>query len=1210
MKSCRIRCYASLLLLFIITQTFAQDQRAFNQNASRSNHTRGLSISFSPVYSSALNNSNDSLLFRGSGAGFRFGADYFWNKAGIGFISGFGSSSPADAAINNFLKQSSIPSDQLFITKSNQQNMYLLLGPSVRFGNAVQLYAHAKAGLFINNSGLVSIQQRGSTKPAYRNESTGKSIYPGFQTGLNVQYSLKSDVWSFGIGADYMSTKTEVMNYDGRRGGGIEGLKLSQNINDIVAGITIRYTILSPRDQASGQSTGKRLLPTVNKREVMTSRDAQTGLASGKRVLPTVNKREIAIDEPGVQNAMQGCGAVTKKITNPDGTTEEMSFACTADALAYERQTPKRDFGDRATWSSSEPAFRSISNTSGSKGIVSGRLTWTSTGGGMGIVTNNMVGGAVRNGSTTMNSQTSSTRQTNQSSFGTLVRLSAREASSGMATGRRSRDAASGMATGKRQYEPVFDEQEDEVCAPWLATVKSNPLYKGNMQVQNNPLYKGNERTAGGADEDCDGIAGIMVSLVDIQSGAVVAKTKTETCGDFFFANVPEGTYIVKLSGSFTGKKGYDIYLKSKTDLAGGIQQSDAPVQLMLNTGDENNGMSQKAGISTSRSNIRTKTLTVIEADLDGDGEFELAKVLAGLSDGTTKDVTAFSRMSAAGAVKKVTVRGWDPKKKEAIAGTANSVNEYTISIDADNGVLLTNQYDNGKKEEIRVIAKISQHPNVVQFVVQVDAAGMDQKIKTKSNIKNDRVAAGDVTDDGATAMKMDQKIKTKSNIKNDRVAAGDVTDDGVMVMKMDQKIKTKSNIKNDRMAAGDVDGDGIWSPRSNIKMLQYATGDVDGDGKAEMTLGAAFVPGGGVISAAMSPGEPIPGIDVKLGKNPGGQSLQSTTSNSNGEFEFTKLEAGDYFITVEQKIIINDETIVTVTGDAAETRESNVDKEPQMRKGWDGVVKGGAINSRDNEMITMDVNEPTTFRWTPLVPKPKEPVTYKLRVWQLMQGQNGTQAMKSNTPIVEKKVIDVNEASVQGILTGPCKPPYLCDFIWSVQAVNREGKSINSAFDNQAWNFSVAQPDNTGGSVTKAQDHNSSRSNKTSSIVAGDPDDAGDPTKKTNPMPVRWSAPEVLTSILIEADLDGDGEYESNVSNKISDELIMDKDGNVTTPQQKAGVSTSRSNIRSRGNFSDKGDGLYVYYGTAVIDDKEVALKIISKSTHDMQMGAIRNLK
>ena len=167
-----------ILLLFLTSFLQAQDTRSFNQNSSRSNHTQTLSLSFSPVYSTATSSSKDSLLFRGSGTGFRVGADYFFGKAGISFSSGFSSSSPDEATINNFFKRFPIPPDQLTITKAKQQNMYLLLGPSVRFGNTVELYAHAKGGLFINNSGLISVQQKGAQRAAYRNEATGKSIYP------------------------------------------------------------------------------------------------------------------------------------------------------------------------------------------------------------------------------------------------------------------------------------------------------------------------------------------------------------------------------------------------------------------------------------------------------------------------------------------------------------------------------------------------------------------------------------------------------------------------------------------------------------------------------------------------------------------------------------------------------------------------------------------------------------------------------------------------------------------------------------------------------------------------------------------------------------------------------------------------------------------------------------------------------------------------
>ena len=92
---------------------------------------------------------------------------------------------------------------------------------------------------------------------------------------------------------------------------------------------------------------------------------------------------------------------------------------------------------------------------------------------------------------------------------------------------------------------------------------------------------------------------------------------------------------------------------------------------------------------------------------------------------------------------------------------------------------------------------------------------------------------------------------------------------------------------------------------------------------------------------------------------------------------------------------------------------------------------------------LKKDMLKPVMFRWTPLVPRPKEPVTYRVKVWQLMQGQNGIQAMRANSPVVSRDVDNLTQSVVTNLYTGPCKPPYLCDYIWNVQALNREGKPI-----------------------------------------------------------------------------------------------------------------------------------------------------------------------
>ena len=90
-----------------------------------------------------------------------------------------------------------------------------------------------------------------------------------------------------------------------------------------------------------------------------------------------------------------------------------------------------------------------------------------------------------------------------------------------------------------------------------------------------------------------------------------------------------------------------------------------------------------------------------------------------------------------------------------------------------------------------------------------------------------------------------------------------------------------------------------------------------------------------------------------------------------------------------------------------------------------------------------IDIKKPITFRWTPVIPRPQEPVTYRLKVWQLMQGQNGAQAMATNQPIITKDVDNLTQTMITSLISGPCKPPYLCDFVWNVQALNREGKPV-----------------------------------------------------------------------------------------------------------------------------------------------------------------------
>jgi subtilisin-like proprotein convertase family protein len=74
-------------------------------------------------------------------------------------------------------------------------------------------------------------------------------------------------------------------------------------------------------------------------------------------------------------------------------------------------------------------------------------------------------------------------------------------------------------------------------------------------------------------------------------------------------------------------------------------------------------------------------------------------------------------------------------------------------------------------------------------------------------------------------------------------------------------------------------------------------------------------------------PGDPIPGVDVKLGRNPGGQLVTSTETDANGEYSFANLPYDDYIIYVDIPGLGNDSTY-TVTVDATNNTFMNLDYE------------------------------------------------------------------------------------------------------------------------------------------------------------------------------------------------------------------------------------------------------------------------------------------
>lgn len=817
MKAATKKPYFSVLFLSLLVQTHAQDTRIFNQNASRSNHTRSLAATDQWVFGmnsgySFSPNSNERTLFRGNSTATKMSAAYYFGHIGLNFSGGIAPGSFSDKALTDFMVQRGYQQLKPIVTKSNPLNSYFLFGPAFRFGERIVVNADLQGGLFVNDPGGLSIHQQGIDRALYSFEGGQKKIFAGFGGNISIGYPISRSSQFF-ITGEYLQSQSSVRLTDLQQGLDI-ATQQTRTMKLVNIGIGIRKSF---GQQKQGPSAPDNL---------------------GNSRYHAINTKGTGATNGRMMN-QESCGPVTVKTTNPDGTVEERTFSCPQDAANYDKPVENLE------------SKRVIHRDLAARNIISGRLAWVSPqDNGVGIITNDNIN--------------ATGKQTQGASFGEKVKIGIRE-------------TASGNAKRLKTYGIILADQGNNAYTSTLGSINDNPLYR-NSAITTNPLFQGNNNAGSNAIHTNplyegsghagtnpmserkgiqeNGLTGINVLLIDRETGQMVASTTTSSNGDFFFANVPDGEYVVKLSGAIIREKGYDLTANKKIDLLGTIQHGDQQVQLLLNTGGTGEGMEQRAGISTSRSNIRTKSISLIEADLDADGQYESTRVMMELSDGTVQDVTGSAKINSTSSVKKVTVKGWDPVKKQV--ATDNTQGEYTISTDAaEKGSAL-------------------KQGNVSQVVVD----GSD----------GDPIALDD------------QKIKTKSNIKNDRLMS-----------------------HSDHYTPQGISG--------SSKILNQSITDLDGDGIAETLIGGAL-PGGAILSAAMMrPGNPIGGIIVKGGKNPGGN-LRTVQTNDDGEFEFNKLEAGNYIFLIEQKIVIEDETVIVL--------ESNT----SARKGWDGTVKGGSITT------------------------------------------------------------------------------------------------------------------------------------------------------------------------------------------------------------------------------------------------------------------------
>lgn len=932
------------VLLFNCISIFAQ-QPDFNQNSSRSNNAKAL-LSGNENWNFGINsgasfgiNSNEASLFRGNGLVTGLNGQYFFGPLGLEVNGGFINSKLNTSAINQFMIDRKFPQTST-VSTSPAQNAFLMLGPSFRLGSKAQLIASAKAGVFFNQSGGLIIGQQGALRPLYRFDAGTKNIFPGFNGSVSFSYPVGSTS-SIVLSTDYLRSSSSIQLYDPQQGIDIpvEQKRTFQTVN---AGISFikSFEVKGPRDASTGQSSGRR------------SREAGSGLATGRRQYepatddggdnervvktktksnqsndrvhgdPHVDDKESIIDPENKRvvvktktksnqsndRTTQSCGPVTLKTTKPDGTVEEQTFSCPDDALQYQQKsggmpnrismnvtTPKQTHG--ATFGEKVNSGMQ----SGGSHIIAGRIIRSANENN--IVTNrNHIGGAAA---------------ASYAATGLMVQpgvhanLYVRESNSGMATGKRTREAGSGLATGRRQYQPLFFDglPQEDVCDPCLGQVKNNPLYEDKAGA-NNPLYSGKKHNGMEQDVDLGGKngQGFTVHLVERTTGSVVATTTTNALGEYWFANVPDGNYSVVVLAIWASKKGYDYYKAmsdARVDIAGEVVVPDETWQHII--------------YGAARGKVSVQDISVVVADTDGDGQAEFFRANGRLTDGSTQDFTQSSAAKGGGAGK-VSMQDFHftlPASNQRGGGKVNVQDIHFTKRTGTNTYTAVATFSDGTTQDVTTMIDIKQSGAVLQINVQ----------------------AGDVDGDGAP----DLIWSPRSNIGISAQSAK------VNVQDISFTKRTNQYIQNLPVLIGDVDGDGAEDlvigngkvsdfgmsrkgggfQNGDIPNQDDYTNSVAGNPVGGLTIKGGKNPGGdsGRIYQRTAngndpfqydfplaiPGSPIGGLSIKGGKNPGGN-VQQRTTNSLGEFEFTNLEAGNYSFIIQTDYIINDGTDIDLT--------------------------------------------------------------------------------------------------------------------------------------------------------------------------------------------------------------------------------------------------------------------------------------------------------
>ena len=93
-----------------------------------------------------------------------------------------------------------------------------------------------------------------------------------------------------------------------------------------------------------------------------------------------------------------------------------------------------------------------------------------------------------------------------------------------------------------------------------------------------------------------------------------------------------------------------------------------------------------------------------------------------------------------------------------------------------------------------------------------------------------------------------------------------------------------------------------------------------------------------------------------------------------------------------------------------------------------------------DNNKVISGMEKTTLFVWTPLLPVSSTPVTYRLRVVEVLTGQNAQQAFLNNIPLFERTVINATQYLWPQEIPAP---PTGAMLAWGIQPEDDQGNPL-----------------------------------------------------------------------------------------------------------------------------------------------------------------------